>query len=75
VVVGRTATIEVTPQQAEILLRGKLMGQLALALRSVTDFEAKQDAVDDEAKQDDQQDVRRSIDMVRYGINTTATVK
>jgi pilus assembly protein CpaB len=69
VVVGRTATIEVTPQQAETLLRAKLMGQLALALRSVTDFEAKDGAGDD------QQDTRRSIEMVRYGINTIATVK
>jgi len=69
VVVGRTATIEVTPQQAETLLRAKLMGQLALALRSVTDFEAK------DVAGDDQQDTRRSIEMVRYGINTIATVK
>ena len=69
VVVGRTATIEVTPQQAETLLRAKLMGQLALALRSVTDFEAK------EGVAEDSQDTRRSIEMVRYGINTIATVK
>src|SRR5712671_2976171 len=69
VVVGRTATIEVTPQQAETLLRAKLMGQLALALRSVTDFEAK------DVAGDDQQDTRRSIEMVRYGINTIANVK
>ena len=69
VVVGRTATVEVMPQQAETLTRSKLMGQLVMALRSVTDFEPK------EGVADDSQEVRRSINMVRYGINTLATVK
>jgi pilus assembly protein CpaB len=69
VVVGRTATIEVTPNQAEVLLRAKHMGQLALALRSVTDFEAK------EGPADDSQDARRGITMVRYGISILTTVK
>ena len=69
VVVGRTATLEVTPSQAETLARAKLMGQLILALRSIVDFESK------DATVDDSQDQRRGINMVRYGITTTTTVK
>jgi len=33
-ITGKTATLEVTPQQAEILVLGKTIGQLSLALRS-----------------------------------------
>ena len=69
VVVGRTATIEVTPSQAETLARAKLMGQLALALRSLTDFEGHESVVADT------QDTRRGISLVRFGITTMTTVK
>jgi pilus assembly protein CpaB len=44
--VGRTATLEVTPRQAEVIALGVTMGQLSLSLRSlVTD-----QAVADQAK-------------------------
>ena len=33
--VGRTATLEVTPHQAEMLILGEDMGKLSLSLRSV----------------------------------------
>jgi pilus assembly protein CpaB len=84
VVIGRTATIEVSPRQAETLARAKLMGQLILALRSITDFEGKEVAVDDaqdprrgskEVVVDDAQDPRRGINLVRFGITTMTTVR
>src|SRR5450631_3795189 len=37
VVVGRTATLELTPRQVETLAMGRLMGSLSLALRSLAD--------------------------------------
>ena len=37
VVVGRTATVELTPDQAEALARSRQQGTLSLALRSLTD--------------------------------------
>ena len=40
VVVGKTATLELTPQQAETLARAQQMGTLSLALRSLADFRA-----------------------------------
>jgi pilus assembly protein CpaB len=69
VVVGRTATIEVTPSQAETLTRSKLMGQLTLVLRSVIDFESKDGAVDEAP------DNRRGINVVRFGVTSLSAVK
>src|SRR5882757_1077135 len=37
VVVGRTATLELTPRQVETLAMGRLMGSLSLSLRSLAD--------------------------------------
>ncbi len=39
VVVGRTATLELTPRQVETLAMGRLMGSLSLSLRSLADFD------------------------------------
>jgi pilus assembly protein CpaB len=69
VVVGRTATLEVAPSQAETLTRAKLMGSLFLALRSIVDFEGKDGNVEDP------QDSQRGINMVRFGITAIANVK
>src|SRR5262249_53961508 len=69
VVVGRTATLEVTPTQAETLTRAKLMGQLVLVLRSVIDFEGKEIAVDET------QDNRRGINLIRFGITTVTNTR
>jgi pilus assembly protein CpaB len=38
-VIGRTATLEATPEQAETLARAHMRGTLSLALRSITDGE------------------------------------
>ena len=44
VVVGKTATLELTQRQAETLVLSRTMGQLSLALRSLVDARATTDA-------------------------------
>src|SRR5712691_5975002 len=71
VVVGKTATLELAPQQAELLARSRQMGTLTLALRSLVDSDGAT-----EAPADDRADNRRrGMNMVRYGITTTNTSK
>ena len=41
VVVGKTATLELSPRQAETLALSRQLGTLSLALRSLVDFERK----------------------------------
>ena len=68
VVVGKTATLELTPGQAETLARARQMGTLSLALRSIVD--------NDGAPVADEQGGRRpGINMIRFGVTTTATPK
>ena len=66
VVVGETATLELTPSQSEILVTAQRQGQLSLALRSLED-----------AKGDDLTEDERSgtIVLVRNGNLTKRTVK
>ena len=69
VVIGKTATLELSPRQAETLTLAQRLGTLSLALRSITD------ARRDDPKSDDEVDTRRgsSIDVVRFGVSSTAT--
>jgi pilus assembly protein CpaB len=69
VVVGRTATLEVTPGQAETLAVSRQRGTLSLALRSLIDANAPAAAPDDE------QTARRRLNMVRFGVSTATTPK
>ncbi|MGP0090413.1 MAG: Flp pilus assembly protein CpaB [Xanthobacteraceae bacterium] len=71
VVVGKTATLELTSRQAETLANARQVGTLSLALRSLTDANAP--AAD--SGNDDKPDRRGGIDMVRYGVSTNATPK
>lgn len=57
-VVGRTATIEVTPEQAEILANGRQAGRLTLALRSMVDVNQPRN---------DGPMSNRNINIVRFG--------
>ncbi len=41
VAVGKTATLELTPQQAETLALSRQLGTISLALRSLVDFDDK----------------------------------
>ena len=68
VVVGKTATLELSPSQAETLVLSQQLGTLSLALRSITD------ASNNDAPSDDQSDARRnSVNIVRFGVSTTTT--
>jgi pilus assembly protein CpaB len=66
VVVGKTATLELLPSQAETLALSQQIGALSLALRSIAD-DGSNDSTPDEA------DSRRSINIVRFGVRTTTT--
>jgi pilus assembly protein CpaB len=68
VVVGKTATLELAPHQAETLALARQMGTLSLALRSIAD--GNKTAADDKTE-------RRGggINTVRFGVTTTATPK
>jgi len=70
VVVGRTATVELTPQQAETLALSRQLGSLSLSLRSLADSQSSIPESDDEHK-----DKGNSINTVRYGISTMTTVE
>jgi pilus assembly protein CpaB len=70
VVVGKTATLELTPGQAEILVMSRSMGQLTLALRSLTDASGGNDSDAEE-----QRSRRQGVSIVRYGVTTVTTPK
>jgi pilus assembly protein CpaB len=67
VVVGKTATLELKPEQAETLARSRQMGTLSLALRSLADANAPENSIDDQR--------RDSVNVVRYGVPTQTTVQ
>jgi pilus assembly protein CpaB len=71
VVVGRTATLELTPRQAETLVVSRSMGQLSLALRSLADSGAG----NSQPVAEERGGRRAGISIVRYGVTTTATPK
>ena len=66
VIIGKTATLELSTPQAEALALGRTTGTISLALRSV---------VDTGKNNDDSDDRRGGINMVRFGVSTTATEK
>jgi pilus assembly protein CpaB len=69
VVVGRTATLELAPRQAETLAVARQLGTLTLALRSIADSNPSQTPDD---KGDDAKSGR--LNMVRFGV-TTSTLR
>jgi len=66
VVVGKTATLELSPRQSETLALARQQGTLSLALRSLVDFNSKDKPVEDDSR-------RGSVNVVRFGITTTMT--
>jgi pilus assembly protein CpaB len=70
VVVGKTATIELTPRQVELLALSRQLGTLSLALRSLTDVNAP----DDDAPRDDKS-TARAVSTVRFGVTSTTMAK
>jgi pilus assembly protein CpaB len=69
VVVGKTATLELSPTQAETLVLAQQSGTLSLALRSVTD------AAGNDAKPAEDSGKRNSVNVIRFGVSTTTTPK
>jgi pilus assembly protein CpaB len=67
-VVGKTATLELKPEQAELLARARQSGTISLALRALVDANAPAPVEDPNGGK------RDSISIVRYGIPSTATI-
>ncbi len=66
--VGKTATLELKPEQAESLARARQAGTLSLALRSLVDANKNDVNIDEAGKRD-------SVNVVRYGVSTTMTTR
>jgi pilus assembly protein CpaB len=71
VVIGKTATLELTPRQAETLALSRQLGTLSLALRSLAD------AGDTTLPSEDERTggKKAGINTVRYGVSTVTTPK
>jgi pilus assembly protein CpaB len=68
--VGRTATLELSPRQVETLAMGRLMGTLSLALRSVADSDPSRRGP---APSPDNGGAGR-LNTVRFGVTTTTMI-
>jgi pilus assembly protein CpaB len=68
-VVGKTATLELKPDQAELLARARQSGTLSLALRALVDVNVTEPRVDEANN-----GKRDSINIIRYGVPTPATI-
>jgi pilus assembly protein CpaB len=66
VVTGGTATLEVDPAQAELLILAQRSGQLSLVLRSIADGPVARNSNDPEPKPTD-----GGVTVVRYGVATS----
>ena len=64
VIIGKTATVELTPEQAETLANAHQLGALSLSLRSLMDSPSSILAGDGERKYRS-----KSINTFRYGVN------
>ena len=67
--VGKTATLELKPEQAETLARARQSGTLQLALRSITDVNAIASAPEEAPRRD------QSVNVVRYGVANQSTAQ
>jgi pilus assembly protein CpaB len=67
VVVGRTATLELTPQEAETMALSKQMGEISLALRSLADSKERTAPSDSENS-----NRKSSVTIVRFGVPAQA---
>ena len=70
VVVGKTATLELTQSQSETLTMSRRRGILSLALRSLADARPAKGGVEEE----DQSSTSR-VKFIRYGINSVQTAR
>jgi pilus assembly protein CpaB len=70
-VVGRTATLELSPQQVELVERAKAAGTLSLALRALGDNETADN--NNAAAQSD--NGTKEVDILRYGVLHASVVR
>ena len=70
VVIGKTATLELTPGQAETLVLSQQIGSLSLSLRSITDTQADAPTTDN-----DKTNGKNTVNVVRFGVGTMTTPK
>jgi pilus assembly protein CpaB len=63
VVVGKTATLELKPEQSETLARSRQSGTVSLALRSLVDAGEAAAPIEDRNRRD-------TVNVVRFGIST-----
>jgi pilus assembly protein CpaB len=69
-VVGKTATLELKPEQSETLARARQSGTLSLALRSISDMNMVEIRSDDQAPKRGE-----NVSVVRYGVSGSATTQ
>jgi pilus assembly protein CpaB len=69
-VVGKTATLELKPEQTETLARARQSGTLSLALRSIADLNIVESRNEDQTRKRGD-----SINVVRYGVSTQTTTQ
>jgi pilus assembly protein CpaB len=69
--VGRTVTLELKPEHAETLARARQAGTLSLALRSIADVNMAENSAEEDAAP------KRgaSINIVRYGVQSSTTTQ
>ncbi len=67
-VIGKTATLELKPEQSLVLSQARQLGTLSLALRSIADVN-QVELIDDHSRQ------RASINVVRYGVTNSMTIQ
>lgn len=65
VITGSTATLELAPQQTEVLALGKEMGSISLSLRSLADSSPTAAPVDEGEGE------KKGLSIVRYGVVST----
>jgi pilus assembly protein CpaB len=69
VVIGRTATLALTPRQAETLVLSRKRGTLSLALRSLADARPAKDGAEEV------EDRGGNVSFIRFGIPTVQTAR
>lgn len=66
VVVGKTATLELTPSQVETVELSRSIGTMSLALRSITDIGKGKSAADNDSR-------TGAVNIIRFGVNSVTT--
>ena len=67
---GDTATLELLPQQAELLALANTMGEISLSLRSLSDSRPRDDGTDEGSFLKGEE--RASVRVLRYGMSSRA---